>query len=62
MYGDIDYQDQFDIAELLFRKHVLKDSETPYEDYFNDVGKFVDHGTCEGYQPPGEKPGGSYLL
>ncbi|KKL48940.1 hypothetical protein LCGC14_2320480 [marine sediment metagenome] len=48
MHGIIDYQDQFDIAELLFRKHVLKDSETPYEDYFNGVGTFIDHGTCEG--------------
>ncbi len=61
-HGGIDYQSDFDVAEFLFRKHILKDSDTPYEDYYNDVGKFVDHGTCEGYQPPGEKPGGSYWL
>ena len=40
-YGNVDYQHDFDLAEFLFYKHVLKDGEcmTPYEDYFNDKGK-----------------------
>ena len=54
MYGDIDYQDEFDVAEFLFRKHILKDSETPYEDYYNNVGTFVNHGTADGYIATGE--------
>ncbi|KKL85252.1 hypothetical protein LCGC14_1956580 [marine sediment metagenome] len=33
-HGGIDYQSDFDVAEFLFRKHILKDSETPYEDYY----------------------------
>ncbi len=44
MYGDIDYQDEFDVAELLFRKHILKDGTclTPYEDYYKAT-KFTDY-------------------
>ncbi len=37
-HGNVDYQEDFDIAEFLFHKHILKGGEcmTPYEDYYKD--------------------------
>lgn len=38
-FGNIDYQDDFDVAEFLFYKHILKDgaSMTPYKDYYDSI-------------------------
>ncbi|KKL85251.1 hypothetical protein LCGC14_1956570 [marine sediment metagenome] len=33
-HGGIDYQDQFDVAEVLFKKHILKNGANPYQDYY----------------------------
>ena len=33
-HGSIDYEDEFDVAEVLFKKHVLKNGMNPYQDYY----------------------------